>query len=360
MAPKVSVLIPCYNHESYIAHTINSVLNQSFSDFELIVCDDCSTDNSRNVIDSFCDPRIKKVYPEKNLGVVLNLNNMISMASGEYIAVLGSDDEWQKEKLSRQVEVLDNNANIAACFTWADIIDETGNIALSCDFNTDIFNVDNLSQGERLKMFYNSGNHLCHSSLLIRKSVHDELGLYNISLRQLHDYDMWVRIINRYPIFVITDKLTLYRRASGNTTSISSAVLANKARLYNETAYVLYNMIDLMPEDIFKQHFAESECKDSIDITAQKLLTLYNCCYMEIKHDMANRYLFENSSDELLARLEEKYSLGLNDIYKRTALGSVSYSFEITNVYNSLSWKISRPVRLVGKILKRLRRKNNG
>ena len=85
--PKISVLLPAYNHEKYLKETIESVLNQTFQNFELLISDDCSTDSSAQIIKGFMDEKIKKVFFEENRGTVRALNHLLSIAMGEYIAV---------------------------------------------------------------------------------------------------------------------------------------------------------------------------------------------------------------------------------------------------------------------------------
>ena len=91
---KISVIIPSYNHSKFLKKAVDSVLNQSYKNFELIILDDCSTDNSKKIINSYQDKRIIKYFNEKNVGAVNALNQLISMATGEYIALLNSDDYW--------------------------------------------------------------------------------------------------------------------------------------------------------------------------------------------------------------------------------------------------------------------------
>lgn len=119
MPISVSVLIPSYNHSAYIASTIQSVLNQSFSDFELLIRDDCSTDNSSEIISGFSDSRIRAFLSEKNVGVVRSLNFLMEQAKGKYLAILGSDDLRMPEKLEKQVAFLESHPDIDCCFSWA-------------------------------------------------------------------------------------------------------------------------------------------------------------------------------------------------------------------------------------------------
>jgi Glycosyltransferases involved in cell wall biogenesis len=127
--PKVSVVLTSYNHEKYIKEAIDSVLNQTYTDFELIIWDDASTDNSWNIINCYNDKRIIKFRNEYNRRAVYAINNSISeVAKGEYIAIHHSDDVWEPAKLKKQVEFLDNNQGCGAVFTAASIIDDNGDL----------------------------------------------------------------------------------------------------------------------------------------------------------------------------------------------------------------------------------------
>ena len=107
---KVSVIITSYNYEQYIKDAIESVLNQTYSDFELVIIDDCSTDNSANIIKQFNDERIKFIQNEQNLGLKNSMQKAISCCIGEWIAFLDSDDLWKPLKLEKQIMfMLENN-----------------------------------------------------------------------------------------------------------------------------------------------------------------------------------------------------------------------------------------------------------
>ena len=104
MEKLVSVIIPAYNHEKYIGDAINSVLNQTYKNIELIVEDDLSTDNTVKEIKKIKDKRLKTIFSKKNKGPVRTMNHLLSMCKGDYIAILGSDDIWYPEKLEKQLE----------------------------------------------------------------------------------------------------------------------------------------------------------------------------------------------------------------------------------------------------------------
>ncbi|MDP4679629.1 MAG: glycosyltransferase, partial [Cyclobacteriaceae bacterium] len=122
---KISVILTSFNHAKYLREAIDSTLAQTFTDFELIIWDDASTDNSWKIIQSYSDPRIKVFRNERQRRGVYGINRAITeIAEGEYIAIHHSDDVWEPEKLQKQVDFLNKNQDMGAVFTNAHIIGE--------------------------------------------------------------------------------------------------------------------------------------------------------------------------------------------------------------------------------------------
>ena len=211
--PKVSVILTSYNHAKYICEAIESTLNQTFSDFELIIIDDCSSDDSWDLINQYSDSRIRAYRNEVNDGGVVGLNKAISeWARGEYIAVHHSDDVWEIDKLEIQCAFLDIHNEIGAVFTKATPIAEDGSSFLEKNhFYSDIFDQPNRTRHEWLRFFFNDLNALCHPSVLVRKSVYENCGLYRLGLVQTTDYEMWIRVCLKYEIFIIQENLVKFR-----------------------------------------------------------------------------------------------------------------------------------------------------
>jgi len=210
---KVSIYLSSYNHAKYLRDAIDSVLNQSFSDFELFIEDDASTDESWFIIQSYTDPRIQAHRNSQNQNDLEWMRKVIlDMAMGEYIAIHHSDDIWEPEKLQKQVDFMDANPQFGAVFTNAQIIDENGKrFKDKSHFYYRIFDQPNRNRYEWLNFFFYNGNALCHPSVLIRKTCYDECGFYRSGLNQIGDYDMWVRLCLKYEIHVIPEKLVRFR-----------------------------------------------------------------------------------------------------------------------------------------------------
>lgn len=205
--PTVSVIMATYNHADFVIQAIESVLAQQGVDFEFLIADDGSADRTREVVASIKDARIRFFPSEKNRGACVVTNELIERASGEFIALINSDDYWTvPDKLAYQVQIMRENPKVGACFGRARFVDKDGRDIdkASLPFGT-VFDQENRSQGQWLRRFFDLGNCICHPTLLIRKSCYEALGMYNNRLRQLPDFDMWIRLLKRYDIF-ISDK----------------------------------------------------------------------------------------------------------------------------------------------------------
>ncbi len=259
MSPKVSVCIACYNHENYIGKAIESVLNQTFQDFEILVCNNGSTDNSLQVIESFNDDRIKieSVYP--NQQSTWAGNNCIERACGEYIALLCSDDLWEPEKLQKQIEYLDRNPECAAVFTRCQPVDQKGILIKSKknpyykQFNL----LENRTAGKWLRYIWETANHsFCCSSACIRKTCLNEAGNFDIILKYIQDMNLWTKILTKHEVHILDDKLTRMRYFSSGS-NLSARKLKSDFAVLNE-CYILYKnfanidnidkFLDFLPE----------------------------------------------------------------------------------------------------------------
>jgi glycosyltransferase involved in cell wall biosynthesis len=237
--PRVSVVLTSFNHDGHIEEAIDSILGQTFDDFQLIVWDDASADNSWHLINRFTDPRIEAFRNTEQRRAVWGLNEAISrVASGPYIAVHHSDDVWESDKLEKQVAFLDDHADIGAVFTNARVIDEAGSPLLDeKHFYFRIFDQPNRTRHEWLRFFFGGQNALCHPSVLIRRSCYENCGLYRFGFVQLCDLDMWVRLCMRYEIHILPEMLVRFR-VRDNNANTSSETRENRIR----TAYESYRL----------------------------------------------------------------------------------------------------------------------
>lgn len=200
--PKVSVIIPTYNRAESLRFAIESALKQTFTDIEIIVSDDKSTDHTREVAESFKDRRIKYVRNEGNKGVSAARNSAIMASEGEYIAFLDDDDEWLPDKLQKQVEVLDHSQpNICGVYSNRLFIDRKSGKVLSDNPDTERLEGNLLYQ-----LMIKSPIHT--STVVIKKRCLNEIGLFDETISYMEDRDMWIRLSINWDFGYISTPLT--------------------------------------------------------------------------------------------------------------------------------------------------------
>lgn len=279
--PKVSVILSSYNHAKYISAAIESVLNQSFTNFELLIADDGSKDNSREIIKTFTDSRIKFFLHEENRGPRIILSECVKVAQGKYIAIHHSDDSWTADKLEKQINFLDNHKEYAACFTQANFIDENGNLneLADDDFYKKIFDKSNRSRAEWLRYFFYNANCLCHPSLMIRKEIYEKYNLLDFhGLWQLPDYFMWIKLCFHENFYILPEKLTNFRLRRTRQENISAWTSDKLIRSELEFFFVIQNFCNEFQDDkFFLEVFPEAE-KFLIDGQINRNFALAQIC----------------------------------------------------------------------------------
>ena len=255
--PRISVLLTSYNHEKFIAQAIDSVLAQTFADFELIIVDDCSSDSSWDVIMSYNDPRITAIRNEKRKG--MHIFNNLHRFTGQYVAIHHSDDSWESTKLQKQIDNMDSHPETVACFTHVQFIDEQGeNYVPHVDsFYHDKFDQPNRSRFGWLRFFFDHGNALCHPSILIRKEAFEKYGLFNFGLKQIPDFLMWIRVCLHGEIYVLQERLTKFRLHKQTENNTSGDNLGNHLRGLSEYYFVCEDLFCITRDDLFYKVFPE-------------------------------------------------------------------------------------------------------
>jgi GT2 family glycosyltransferase len=197
---KVTVIIPTFNRGYCLAESIQSVLNQDFTDFDLIVVDDGSTDNTSEIMDQF--PGVQQIRLEENRGVSFARNQGIAVAKGEWIAFLDSDDLWEKKKLTTQMNWVESHSGHHAIYT------------------DEIWVRNGVRVNAMNKHRKYSGDIFCHclplcivspSSVLLHTELLNEVGGFDESMPVCEDYDLWLRIAKRFPFHFIGEKLIVKR-----------------------------------------------------------------------------------------------------------------------------------------------------
>ena len=338
--PKVSVIMAAYNHERFVAETIQSVLDQAYQDFEFIITDDGSADRTVDVIKKFDDPRIKLFCFPQNHGACQAMNNCINEAKGEYIAVINSDDAWFPNKLEKQVKFLEGNPDIGAVFSYAQIIDEESNDLVDKEHAYQkIFIQQNKNRFEWLKHLF-WGNCLCHPSILIRKVCYEITGLYDERYAQLPDWDFWIRLCMRYDIHIITELLTKFR-VHKNEQNASGNRLDAMTRFHLETTQVMRNYLNPLVIENFLKIFSlvTNVPEAGVSVVIEKIepeLIPFFIAKMAIQIDQAAPKYFGLdllykmcSNPETAQKLKSKYSFDFNSL---TGLASQQDIFGIVRV----------------------------
>lgn len=215
MNPQISVLMSVYNDENYITKAIESILSQSFRNFEFIIINDGSTDNSLNIIKKYAhiDNRIK-VINQKNIGLTKSLNKGLKILKGKYIARQDANDYSEKNRLGEQYQFLEQNNHIAAIFTWHKIIDSFGNYIADFQFS---------SKSNILKKNILIGRNIyAHGSVMIRSNILKRCGGYDNSKRIAQDYYLWKNLVNQGYILSAVEKFLYNWRLQKTSISINN------------------------------------------------------------------------------------------------------------------------------------------
>ncbi len=247
---RVSVILTSYNHAKYLRESIESVLNQTYADFELIIGDDASTDESWEIIQSFTDPRIIAYRHETTRMGIINELVLSGKLRGDYIAIHHSDDVWEAQKLEKQVAFLDDNPQVGAIFTNVLLIGENGEPFFDeaqSDQKT-VFDQPYRTRYEWLNYFFCVGNALCHPSVLIRRACYEDCGVYRHGLLQLGDFDLWIRLCLKYEIYTLPEKL-FRLRVRANETNASANRPDSRIRRQFEFLKVLDNYRNVLTFD---------------------------------------------------------------------------------------------------------------
>jgi hypothetical protein len=224
--PKVSVIIPTYNSEKYICKAIDSVLMQTYKDFEIIVIDDGSSDNTKDILSKY-NGKIRYLY-EDNKGASAARNLGIKESRGEYVAFLDADDIWLADKLKLQVDAINTDPQIALVCTDAESFNEQGIVKTTFFTTADPDRLLKRGYYIRHKIaqrkindlyqfkgnFYKeliSRNFILTSSVLMRKTCFDKIGYFNSEFHVTQDYDLWLRAAMHFPFLYINKVTFRYR-----------------------------------------------------------------------------------------------------------------------------------------------------
>lgn len=224
----VSVIIPTFNREKTIMHSVQSVLNQTYSDLEVIVVDDASEDNTKEIFAQIDDKRVKYVANIENKGVAEARNEGVRHAKGEYIAFQDSDDIWKKDKLEKQMNVMSENVDCKFVYSAFNIIYREGKIARIPSLDKKIEELQGNIFGYLLQR-----NTISTQTMLLTRELFEEMGGFCSGLRALDDYDFALRVAKKYPIYYVDEELVDVFESSNSINILSKNALAHYEAILN-------------------------------------------------------------------------------------------------------------------------------
>jgi glycosyltransferase involved in cell wall biosynthesis len=228
-APTVSVLMPVYNAERYVAEAVESILAQTFADFELIIIDDGSTDRSLSILRRSAENDLRiRLVSRPNTGYVVALNEMLEMARGEFVARMDADDVSLPERFAIQVAYLREHPEIICIGTRVQIIDEAGRDLLACHPAMDHDEVQALALAGRCP--------LCHPSVMMRREPVISLGGYQVDMEPAEDHDLWLRLGEQGRMVNLPDVLVKYRNHDSSVSEVRQSRQLELAKLASDRA----------------------------------------------------------------------------------------------------------------------------
>jgi glycosyltransferase involved in cell wall biosynthesis len=234
--PKISIIIPAHNAMSYLPETMASIFNQTFDDFEVVVVNNGSTDETEKWASQIKDARVKLIS-QVNLGATGARNTGIRESQGEYLAFFDADDLWESTKLAKQVQVLDSHPEVGLVYTWAAYVDEQGNSTGRV--------VKNQQEGYVWRELTKGNLIECGSVPMVRRQCFEKCGVFDRDLGSfVEDWDMWLRIANHYQFKVVKEPLVYYRQVIGSS-SRNWQAMATGYQLVIEKAFATANWRDL-------------------------------------------------------------------------------------------------------------------
>jgi glycosyltransferase involved in cell wall biosynthesis len=300
----VSILMAVYNGEKYLREAIESMLNQTYTNFEFLIINDGSTDTTEEIIMSYQDERIRHIKNEQNLKLIASLNKGLDLAIGKYIARMDADDISMPERLKKQVEYLEKNPQIGVLGSWVEIIgkEEPMIIQHKTNFN-DI----------RVELLFH--NYLCHPSVMLNNLILKKHNLNYPNFLHAEDYGLWIQVAKYGKIEILPEFLLKYREHGENI----SLTLKKEQKIQDSTIrkIQLNELGVVFTDELFSEY--EKLIDEEVIYTQQsfkKLIDFLNSIVKNLKDvNLQTVFMRELSKKLMNALLKIDWSFGLKEAF---------------------------------------------
>jgi glycosyltransferase involved in cell wall biosynthesis len=327
--PVVSVILPVYNGEKYLSAAIESVLHQTFSDFELIIIDDSSTDQTPQIIQHFKDNRILYIHNNQNGGVAYSLNKGVELARGKYIARMDADDISLPDRFIRQLEALEICQELDILGTQVILMDET--------LSYPVGQIDYPIMHSEIVWQFLFNNALAHPSIMGKREIF--LNKYDEGKIAVEDYDLWTRLVGDVIFGNLPEQLVIYRRHESTITHQHEEMLEfNKIGIIKSYIYKIARLdipeeeIKLLDENERKVPLSQTEYKKLINILFQVYMGLID---KHIILEKENSLVYQCFLDQVLS------IFSVNSAQRKTSIRDRVKENLPKNIYSALK-KVKR------------------
>lgn len=302
--PKLSIICPAYNHEKYVDDFIKSFLNQTENNIELIIVDDCSTDNTRNIIKSYDDSRITLIENQYNMGINSTIKNGILASSSDVFALCASDDMLYPEYAETVINVFNKNPNIHIFFTALQEVDSNGNLRNT--IRTIDCNINRFTILE--KLFLN--NFIPAAGSAFRKESVLKVTSIPAGMFQYQDYHFHIQMLMHYELYYHNAPLVFYR-ITYNSVSVNLSI-PTALRTYIEHNYVLDLYYNIDSVDVLKSIFKNNPVFQKYGEPVKETIPFFVCLIAIESYDSQNamwgyksliKYYSENNNQQVLHEL---------------------------------------------------------
>lgn len=315
--PKISVVMPVYNSENYLKDAIDSILSQTYTDFEFIIIDDCSSDSSVKIIEEYNDNRIVFLKNEENMGVAKTLNKGLSVCCGKYVARMDSDDISLPERFEKQLRYLEENENTAVVSCGVQTFCEDKIISESGWSNSEPAKI-------KKDLFFSCA--IAHPTVMMRLSAIKEVGGYDPDYNGVEDYELWCRVSDKYDIASLKDVLFKYRMHEGQVSRKPPARVIES--LKNLKRRQIKNIDAELDQDELSSYIDFCIGKRDHDVRSFSVLHSAFCKISEAnkKSHIYDSELLDCDLRSILINTSEKFSKKeQKEVFKKSSLVSPSY-----------------------------------